>query len=289
MRDNVLIFTEDHIGPDLAELASYFNGYLRMDGRDLLRRLQLFADWQARLLASDAPLRDTVRHLLAPSPAANPAAAPDPATRARELLNRPGYVTYLSIRPAYPSRAPAPRPPGTGVGEPADQAQGVRAVPRPAALPAAGRARGQALVCRSGAAARIRRRAPGAATVAGHPPARLHGALGGRPAGLPLRHDLRHHRLLPDHLAAAARGHRGAGRVLPQDVPLPAPDQPPRRRQPAQAREVPRRRRLLLQPRRAQRAGRRGAGSSAPTAQAMPRGSPSTAACGSRSTTATIG
>ena len=31
MRDNVLILTEDHIGPDLSQLASYFRGYLRQD------------------------------------------------------------------------------------------------------------------------------------------------------------------------------------------------------------------------------------------------------------------
>ncbi len=34
MRDNVLAFSEDHVSHDLAELASYFHGYLRIDGRD---------------------------------------------------------------------------------------------------------------------------------------------------------------------------------------------------------------------------------------------------------------
>jgi hypothetical protein len=155
MRDNVLIFSEDHVGPDLAELASYFNGYLRLDGRDLLRRLQLFADWQARLLASDAPLRDTVRHLLAPSPAANPAAAPDPATRARELLNRPGWVSYLSIRPDYPAERLLPAH-LVRVWESLlvklkefELFHGLRRYLLPVER------EGQALVCRSGAAARI--------------------------------------------------------------------------------------------------------------------------------------
>src|ERR1700753_1569045 len=39
MRDNVLIFTEDHISPDLAELGSYFAGYLKIDGREIRQRL----------------------------------------------------------------------------------------------------------------------------------------------------------------------------------------------------------------------------------------------------------
>lgn len=102
MRDNVLVFTEDHVSHSLAELSSYFNGYLHIDGRDLLRRLRGFTEWQAQLLQTDPVLRAVVRHLLAPLPAANPAAAPDPATRGRELLNRPGWVRYLAIRPDYP-------------------------------------------------------------------------------------------------------------------------------------------------------------------------------------------
>ena len=103
MRDNVLVFTEDHVSHDLAELNSYFSGYLRIDGRDLLRRLQLFSEWQGRLLETDAALRDTVRHLLTPlGDIAHPAAAPDPTARARELLTRAGWVSYLALRADYP-------------------------------------------------------------------------------------------------------------------------------------------------------------------------------------------
>ena len=31
MRDNVLIFTEDYVSPDLTELSSYFSGCLKID------------------------------------------------------------------------------------------------------------------------------------------------------------------------------------------------------------------------------------------------------------------
>lgn len=104
MRDNVLIFSEDHISHNLAELTSYFHGYLRLDGRDFLRRVQLLGEWNLHLLETDRGLRDAVRHLFAAAPPANPATAPDPASRARELLNRPGWVRFLASRPDYPEQ-----------------------------------------------------------------------------------------------------------------------------------------------------------------------------------------
>ena len=168
MRDNVLIFTEDHISHTLAELSSYFNGYLRLDGRDLLRRLQKFAEWQGRLLETDAALRDTVRHLLAPpGEMAHPAAVPDPATRARELLNRAGWVRYLSLRPDYPADRLLP-PPQVQVWESLlvklkefELFHGLRCHLLPVER------EGQALVCRSGAAGRV---------AAGHPVLQLSAA-----------------------------------------------------------------------------------------------------------------
>jgi len=90
MRDNVLIFTETHISPDLAELQGYFRGCLRLDGRDFQQRLAALGDWHTRRLQSDGELRDAVVHLMRGDPA-NP----------RELLKVPGYVTYLSLRPGY--------------------------------------------------------------------------------------------------------------------------------------------------------------------------------------------
>ncbi len=94
----------------------------------------------------------------------------------------------------------------------------------------------------------------GAATTAAaplvqHPPARLHGALGRRPAGRPIRPDLRHLGLHGDGLAAAPLWRPRAGPLFPDDVPLPAQGEPARLPAQGQAREVPRRRRLLLEPR----------------------------------------
>lgn len=103
MRDNVLILTEDHISRDLAELSSYFAGYLHIDGRDLRRRLGELGTWNAELLRADHDLRNAVRHLLRPEPEALGASEPDPAEQAHELLNRPGYVRYLSTRRDYPA------------------------------------------------------------------------------------------------------------------------------------------------------------------------------------------
>src|SRR5258708_21526456 len=91
MRDNVLVFTEDHISPDLAELGSYFNGYLKLDGRELRRRLAELIRWHAEQLSSDRELQSIVANLF----------RADPRRDARDLLNRPGYVTFLPTRPAY--------------------------------------------------------------------------------------------------------------------------------------------------------------------------------------------
>lgn len=91
MRDNVLLFTEDYIGRDLAELGSYFNGSLRIDGRDLRQRLDELGRWHADHLARDRELRDLAIHLLGSE---NP---PD----SRELLLRPGYTTFLTTFRGY--------------------------------------------------------------------------------------------------------------------------------------------------------------------------------------------
>lgn len=91
MRDNVLIFTEDYIGRDLAELGSYFNGSLRIDGRDLRQRLDELARWHAEHLHRDRELRDLAVHLLGSD---NP---PD----SRDLLLRPGYTAFLTTLKGY--------------------------------------------------------------------------------------------------------------------------------------------------------------------------------------------
>lgn len=95
MRDNVLIFSEDHVGRDLAELGAYFNGSLRIDGRDLRQRLEEVLRWHAEQIETDRELLQTVTHLL----------RADPRTDGRDLLNRPGYLSFLAARKAYnPSR-----------------------------------------------------------------------------------------------------------------------------------------------------------------------------------------
>lgn len=99
LRDNVLIFTETHISPNLAELTGYFSGCLHIDGRDLRARLEALDEWHTQQLGSDYELRSAVRHLL----------AADPDGDGRKLLRREGYVTYLSGRPQYdPRRLPDP-------------------------------------------------------------------------------------------------------------------------------------------------------------------------------------
>jgi len=95
MRDNVLVFTEDHISPDLAELSSYFTGHLRIDGRDLRRRLKELDVWHRNRFASDNDLRHMARHVLGTDPD-----TVDPG----DLLRRRGYLCYLASRRGYDAR-----------------------------------------------------------------------------------------------------------------------------------------------------------------------------------------
>lgn len=99
MRDNVLIFTEDYISPDLSELASYFQGCLKIDGRDLRQRLSALETWHRNNLEKDGTLRAAVIHLLGGEGQAEP----------RSLLSRSGYVSFLSSHVAYkPSQLLSP-------------------------------------------------------------------------------------------------------------------------------------------------------------------------------------
>jgi len=100
MRDNVLVFTEDYIGRDLAELGSYFNGSLRIDGRDFRLRLDELARWHAAQIQSDRELRSAVTNLLRFDPKCDP----------RDLLVRPGYVAYLSTLKGYNANKLLPPP-----------------------------------------------------------------------------------------------------------------------------------------------------------------------------------
>lgn len=91
MRDNVLLLTEEYIGRDLSELGSYFAGSLGIDGRDLRKRLDDLARWHFEQLAADPGLRAVVTQLL----------RADPRGDSRDLLSRPGYVSYLATLKAY--------------------------------------------------------------------------------------------------------------------------------------------------------------------------------------------
>ncbi len=90
MRDNILIFTEDHVSPNLAELGSYFAGCLHLDGREFRTRLMASAEWYKSRLEIDPELAQVARLLGGES-------LPEP----RLHLHWPGFLTFLSGRPGY--------------------------------------------------------------------------------------------------------------------------------------------------------------------------------------------
>ncbi len=90
MRDNVLIFTEDHISPDLSELTVYFQHNLQIDGRDLRYRLAKLREWHRERFPTDPVLHQGARSLLGVN-------SQDPA----ELLRCRGYMTFLSTCEGY--------------------------------------------------------------------------------------------------------------------------------------------------------------------------------------------
>ena len=93
MRDNVLIFTEEHVSPDLSELSSYFHGCLKIDGRDLRQRLAALEDWHEQNLRSDPVVQSVVQNVL----------GCDLDTPFNQMINRPGYLGYLSSHVTYSS------------------------------------------------------------------------------------------------------------------------------------------------------------------------------------------
>lgn len=90
MIDNVLVFTEDHVGADLSELNSFFSGYLRIDAKDFRQRLDALFEWTRRALGHDGEVRQIAVHLFGADP-----------DRSRDFLLRPGVVSYLATRPTY--------------------------------------------------------------------------------------------------------------------------------------------------------------------------------------------
>lgn len=91
MRDNLLILTEDHISPDLTELAPYLKGYLEIDPADFKRRVKRLHDWHRACIEGDRELRLYASYLTRFDPGDNP----------DELLRRPGYAGFLAGRKGY--------------------------------------------------------------------------------------------------------------------------------------------------------------------------------------------
>ncbi len=99
MRDNVLILTEDHVSPDLAELNSFFSGNLDIDGREFRSRLERLVAWHGEQLEEPAFRRAVVR-LLGLEEHETPMV----------YLARPGYVDFLATLPSYDPERLLPPP-----------------------------------------------------------------------------------------------------------------------------------------------------------------------------------
>ncbi len=99
MRDNVLILTEDHVSPDLAELNSFFSGNLDIDGREFRSRLERLVAWHDEQLEEPAFRRAVVRLL-----------GLDEHESPMVYLARPGYVDFLATLPSYSPERLLPPP-----------------------------------------------------------------------------------------------------------------------------------------------------------------------------------
>lgn len=91
MRDNMLILTEEHVGPELTELNAYFEGYVGIDAADFRRRFRALRQWLTERVEATLELRAAAENLLGRRPGA-------PAV---ELLREPGWVRFVSRLPGY--------------------------------------------------------------------------------------------------------------------------------------------------------------------------------------------
>lgn len=91
MRDNVLILTEEHVGPELSELNAYFEGYVGVDAADFRLRYRALRQWLGEQLESSLEMQAAAADLLGHRPGA-------PAV---DLLREPGWVRFVSRLPAY--------------------------------------------------------------------------------------------------------------------------------------------------------------------------------------------
>ena len=95
MRDNVLILSEDHIGPDMSQLSSYFKGYLRRAPEEIRGSLETVGAWLEARLVGDAGFAAAVRQVIGEEVPAQP----------QSLLRRCGMLRFLSSWPGFPTAA----------------------------------------------------------------------------------------------------------------------------------------------------------------------------------------
>ena len=95
MRDNVLILSEDHIGPDLSQLSSYFKGYLQRKPQEIRGALEVIGDWLEPRLAADPGFAGAVRQVIGEE-------LPD---QPQSLLRRCGMLRFFSTWPGFPGGA----------------------------------------------------------------------------------------------------------------------------------------------------------------------------------------
>ena len=91
MTRNVLIFSEERIGPELDELQSFFEGYLDDDGTRFRYHWARLRQWLQHKLGHENELGELARLLL----------GKDEQPGADRLLTCSGFLRYLSSRPDY--------------------------------------------------------------------------------------------------------------------------------------------------------------------------------------------
>ena len=95
MRDNVLILTEDHIGPDLSQLSSYFRGYLRRDSEQIRAGLETVGGWLEQRIRTEPALAGALRQVSGKKLPEHP----------QSLLRHNGMLRFLSTWPGFPDAA----------------------------------------------------------------------------------------------------------------------------------------------------------------------------------------
>ena len=93
MAENLLILSEDYVGPDLSELSSFFRGHLQIDGRDFRARFTALQQWHEKLIAQDKTVAATASELLGVD-------VGDPS----KAIFRPNYARFLTHHPKYDAK-----------------------------------------------------------------------------------------------------------------------------------------------------------------------------------------